>query len=153
MAPRDWNSRRGARISGVQALQRLALEPEKPPRLLRIFAIVLLILLHMGLLVGLREAMRNPRAVAETTVQVRLDRLGFAGTCIAVAVARLVRSWRTPRLLLHVLLSASGARLRPRLRRHLPKRTRRRNYSTSTARFVCRATHCRRRHRSKSARN
>jgi hypothetical protein len=52
------------------ALAGLTRRPVKPPRILRIGALVFLLLVHAVLLMGLRDAMRRPPAAIETTVEV-----------------------------------------------------------------------------------
>ncbi|MDR3388701.1 MAG: hypothetical protein P4L92_16765 [Rudaea sp.] len=52
------------------ALTRLGRKPARPPWVLRIGALVLLLLVHAGLLVGLRDAMRAKVAPDETAIQV-----------------------------------------------------------------------------------
>jgi hypothetical protein len=53
------------------ALDHLARKPDKPPRALRILAIVVLVALHAGLLLGLRHAMRQQPAADEAPIRVR----------------------------------------------------------------------------------
>jgi hypothetical protein len=52
------------------ALAELTRRPAKPPRILRIGALVLLLLVHAVLLIGLRDAMRHGIAADETAIQV-----------------------------------------------------------------------------------
>ena len=54
------------------ALAQLVRKPAKPPRLLRVGALALLLLLHVALMLGLRNARRGPPTIAETAVEVRL---------------------------------------------------------------------------------
>jgi hypothetical protein len=54
-----------------KALGHLARKPDKPPRVLRILAVVVLVALHAGLLLGLRDAMRQQPAGDELPIRVR----------------------------------------------------------------------------------
>ena len=56
----------------VRALAHLAATPAWPPRRWRIGAILLLLLLHLGVLLNLRHAMRATPASVQTMVEIRL---------------------------------------------------------------------------------